>query len=272
MRARNEYFEADRDLEVAHEEMAFILDDEVGTKYVIRETLVFTKVKTSLANAYEFSKRNNPEILASKVLKDTSERDYEVAFRENLPLPKFSVSLGSYRQVFGRSTYNADYTTFNGGSNIELVATLNASWTIYGEDGFFNKRKLEISHLNKEIANRRFLRQNDLTRSHIKRIYEKIINYEKQIELLEVRTDNSRKTFDIVLENYSRKKSSFVNFLHALRDYNDSETDLIRAKFNHLNNKVLLATFSGIEDFPSERFEALAKKKENIDDILEENN
>ena len=60
------------------------------------------------------------------------------------------------------------------------------------------------------------------------------------------------------MDNYIDKKCRFVDFKHALEDMSTTKTNLSKAKFAHLKQKVLLANAMGIDDFPGEKFEQLA--------------
>ena len=152
-----------------------------------------------------------------------------------------------------------------------MVATINATWTIYGYAGFLNKRDLQEASLNKGIASRNFLEANDFVSAQLHILFDKINNYQKQINILESRLKNARKTFDVALDNYTKKKANFTDFLHALRDFTETEISNANTKFQHLKAKVELASMAGVEDFPGERFEALALKTKSLDDIMREN-
>jgi len=270
LRAQADYYDAKRELEQAHEQLAFLVDDPIGTHYVLGEKLEFRPIKSEFGGALELSSRNSPPILDAKLGEEVSIRKLEVAQRENMPLPKFSVDLGAYSQSFGRSQNTQGYETLPGSSNIELVVTLNATWTLYGEKGLLNHRTLAKAAIDRGIAERNLLLQKDYTSAQIRIIYNRILNYEKQIIALEARANNARKTYDLVMDNYTKSRARFTDFLHALRDLTESETALVQKKLAHLKDKVTLANTSGVEDFPGERFEDLALKTKNVEEVLDE--
>ncbi|MBI2520560.1 MAG: TolC family protein [Bdellovibrio sp.] len=271
LKAQQEYYTAKNDLEQAQEELGHQIDDGPGTRYVYQESLEYKDSKVEFDEAYELAKKNSPAILNTKVQQEVADRRLEKARRENLPLPKFTIDLGAYSQTFGRSTYVQDYQTSAGNSSIEMVATVNATWTLYGDAGFLNKRDLQEASLNKGIASRNFLEANDFVAAQLHILFDRINNYQKQIGILEPRLKNARKTFDVALDNYTKKKANFTDFLHALRDFTETEISNANTKFQHLKAKVELASMTGVEDFPGERFEALALKAKSLDDIMREN-
>jgi len=270
LRAQSDYYDARRDLEQAQEELAFLVDDNSGTRYVIQEALEYRDSKVELNEANDMAKRNSPTILSAKLNEDVAERRLDKARRNNLPLPKFSINFGAYTQSFGRSTYTQDYNSANNNSSVELVATIDATWTLYGDAGFFNYRDLQEAGLNKRIADRQFLRSNDFVLTQIKILHDRIKNYEKQLSALETRVKNSRKTYDVALDTYTKNRARFPDFLLALRDLTESEIAYARARFQHLKAKVEMANWTGVEDFPGERFEDLAQKTKSFEDVVDE--
>ena len=270
LRAQEEYYTARSDLDRTQEELAFLVHDDPGTRYVYQETLEYKDSKVEFSEAEEMAKKNSPAILSAKVQEEVADRHLEKARRSNLPLPKFSIDLGAYSQTFGRSAYTQTYETAPGSSAIEMVATINATWTLYGGSGFFNKRDLEEASLSKEIASRNFLKSNDYVLGQLHILFDKLSNYQKQMSILEPRLKNARKTFDVAMDNYTKKKANFVDFLEALRDFTESEIAYASTKFEHLKTKVELASMAGVEDFPGERFETLALKAKTLDDILKD--
>ncbi|OFZ14795.1 MAG: hypothetical protein A2X86_19285 [Bdellovibrionales bacterium GWA2_49_15] len=271
LRVQEEYYTAKSNLDQAQEQLGNLIDDDPGTRYVYQETLEYKDSKVEFNEAQEMAKKNSPAVLSTMVQHEVADRKLEKARRENLPLPKFTIDLGAYTQTFGRSTYVQGYQTSAGNSAIEMVATVNATWTLYGDAGFLNKRDLQEASLSKGIAARNFLEANDFVSAQLHILFDKISNYQKQMGILEPRLKNARKTFDVALDNYTKKKANFTDFLHALRDFTEAEISNANTKFQHLKAKVELASMAGVEDFPGERFEALALKAKSLDDIMKEN-
>ena len=74
--------------------------------------------------------------------------------------------------------------------------------------------------------------------------------------------ESSEKSFNIIMENYLARKTSFINYKSALRDLTNYRASLAQAINTHLRNKVTLATTIGVDDFPGENFELLAKREQ----------
>ena len=270
LRSQQEYYEAKRQLDVSQETLAYLLDDPPGTRYVISETLKFEKIEVNLDSALELAAKNYPGVLEAKNSYDIAERSLEIARRSNLPLPKFTIDFGIHNFAYGKNTYDGSYATDNG-TNIELVATLNATWTIFGEKGLFNTRSLEQSHLQRGRSSRDLLRNKDLAQSFVRRLYDQIMTTQKQIVVVESRSENARKTYNSTLDNYTKGKTEFMNYYHALREHMESQVAVAETSYLHLQQKIYLARYAGLENFPGERFESLAAKTSSLEEIIDSN-
>ena len=256
--AQNDYHEAKMNSDIADENMAYMIVDDTGTKYILNETLDYKRVKITLDETIELAKKNNPTLLNNQVTIQNAERSYDVAVKENLPLPKLSVDLGAYNKRFGSTTNRTVFENQAGNGDIELVASINASWSISGEDGLFNSNKLAISRLNKEISLKEFEKNTHYTQSLVRQTFKNILSLQNQMAILEARVPTLQKTFDIVLENYLAQKVKYNDYHLALRDLISTRILFEEIKLRHLKEKILLAKLAGLEDFPGENFEQLA--------------
>ena len=68
------------------------------------------------------------------------------------------------------------------------------------------------------------------------------------------------RAYDLILERYTAKKTPWINVSRALEEFAKSQIELDRLKFEHLEEKVDLASTIGVEDFPGDNFENLAKR------------
>jgi outer membrane protein TolC len=109
LKAQNDYHDAKISADTADENMAFLIADEMGTKYVLNEGLEYRRIKITLDDSISISAKNNPTLLTNKTLIENAERSYDVALKENMPLPKFSVNLGAYNKKFGPTTNSTTY-------------------------------------------------------------------------------------------------------------------------------------------------------------------
>ena len=256
--AQNDYHEAKMNSDIADENMAYMIVDDVGTKYILNETLDYKRVKVTLDESLDLARKNNPTLLNNQVSIQNAERSYDVAVKENLPLPKLSVDLGAYNKRFGAANNRTVFENTAGNGNIELVASINATWALTGEDGLFNSNKLAISRINKEISIKEFEKNTHYTQSTVRQTFKNILSLHNQMAILEARVPTLQKTFDIVLENYLAQKVKFNDYHIALKDLITTRLLFEETKFRHLKEKIILAKLAGIEDFPGENFEQLA--------------
>src|SRR5690606_27506761 len=115
-------------------------------------------VKISIDEAMRLSENTNPSVRDAMASVERAKRLHDLALRENLPLPKFSVDLGAYDYRYGSGLNSTRYRT-GSGSSIELVASVNASWSLTGEGGLLNGRKTTKALLQKHLAHTELARE-----------------------------------------------------------------------------------------------------------------
>jgi len=260
LKAQNDYHDSKIQSDIADENMAFLIADEVGTRYVLNEIMDYRRIKISLEDTLNLAIQRNPTLLNSKTTLDVAEREYDVALKENMPLPKFSVNLGAYNKRFGPTTNRTVYETYGGSGNVELVASVNATWALTGEDGLFNSNKLAISRMGKEIAFKELDKNRHFTNSYVRQTYQNILSYQNQLLILEARLPSLQKSFDTILENYLGGKTKYNDFHLALVELTETRILFEQTRLNHLKEKLTLAKLAGLEDFPGENFEQLATR------------
>lgn len=260
LKAQSEYHSAKMRSDQADETMAITIADPIGTKYVINENLDFKRIKLSLDEALNQIDSANPTILSLNTKVKISERSLDVARKENLPLPKFTVGLGAYAHRFGSSTNSTRYETYSDSGNIELVATINATWDLLGADGVFNSNKLAIKRIEKELTEKEIQKSRHEISSLVRQTYSNILSLQNQIVILEARLQGHEKTFEAIKENYLSGKSPFYDYVWSLNDLILAKETFVSIKFQHLKEKLTLAKLMGVEDFPGENFERLAQR------------
>jgi outer membrane protein TolC len=260
LRAQNDFHEAKIQSDLADENMSYLIADDVGTKYILNETMDYKRIKIPLDDALNLAVQRNPTLLNNKTSVDVAEREYDVALKENMPLPKFSVNLGAYNKRFGPTTNSTVYETYGGSGNIELVAAVNATWALTGEDGLFNTNKLAISRMGKEIAFKELDKNRHFTQSYVRQTYQNILSLQNQVLILEARIPTLQKSFDTILENYLSGKTKYNDFHLALEELTTTKVLYEQTRLSHLKEKLNLAKLSGMEDFPGENFEQLATR------------
>ncbi len=260
LKSQNDYHDAKIVADQADEGVAFQIADSIGTKYVINENLDYKRIKVSLEEVLEFATKNNPTLLTNKVVIDNTLRDYDVALKENMPLPKFTINLGAYNHRFGPTTNTTRYETYSDGGNVELVASINTTWAITGQDGFLNSNRLATSRINRDIASKEFEKNTHYTQSMIRQTYKTILSLQNQVVILEARLPSLQKTFDTILDNYLSGRTKFYDFSISLSDLTTTKIFYEQIKLQHLREKLTLARLAGIEDFPGENFELLATR------------
>lgn len=215
-----------------------------------------------MADAVGIAKENNPEVRESNKDVKNAKRSYQIQLRENLPLPKFTVNLGAYNHTFAPGVHTTRYNSGLTGNQIDVVATINATWSITGVGGFLNQRTTRRAFIDRSRSFSELTEARHKTQSDIQRAYYKIKTYEQQIRILEAASVTNTTTFDVVLENYLNRKTPYINFQDSLLEAVASDIGLAELYFAHTREKVLLAQEMGVDEFPGKSFESLAKPAE----------
>lgn len=261
LRAQTEFYQARVHRQRASEMMAEILADPASTHYSIQESIRFRSLNLGLEEAKNLARQASPSVLDASTDLKIATRGHDLARRENLPLPTISMNLGAYRHGFGEGRNNSTrYETYPGSSDIEVVASLNATWPLLGRGGPLNSRRLQQSYLDKRISQVNWQNSQHEIFSQIQQYIYSIDHLETQIEILEARNTSLKRTFDTVLQNYINGNSSFQDFRQVLIEKIEARELRAVSLFQHLRDKVELASTIGIEDFPGENFEDLINR------------
>lgn len=260
LRSQTDYQESLFDVSLQEEEMANLLGDEWRGSYRTVEQLKFVSVNTSLDEALKLAEEQSVDYRNAKLQYDNASRSYEKTLKDNLPLPKLSFNMGTYRTGFDPEGSSYNYQTSPGNRNIELVAAINMNWTLLGEGGFFNSRVNQQAFLNKRIAEINFFNVRRLLEVKIRTIYKTLRFLEQKVEIAQFQHKNAQSNYDSVLDNYSAGTATFADIKIAIDNLVNSFVNSENVKYQHLLKKLELADYMGLEDFPGENFEQLAQR------------
>ena len=267
LQAKAEFLEAHSNYQAAlydyyNQQQIFskLIGDELQTTYKPLSTLKFRPIAIGSIESEKLVIRNQPEILDAKLAVENANRDYQKALKENLPLPKFSLKLGSYQRPFSSSGYEDNYNTLSDSKNIEIAASLNMTWTVFGSDGFFNSRVTESSYYKKRIAEIKLKEQFRESRVANNLTHSRIIYLEKQYNVDETKLKNARKVFDKTIDNYIASRTKFADVKQVLEHLRDSSINYENTKYAHLLEKITYVSLMGLDDFPGEKFDNLVEK------------
>ena len=260
--AQNEYHQVRVEAVGEDENMANLLGDTLDTSYYVSEDLVFKKVNLLAQDAISYALSKNSDLLNQKARMQIEQRKYDLALTDTLPLPKFTVDLGTYSYDWTKNGLGNDYKTSNTTGRVELVASLNATWPIFGEGGFFKTRSTYRDFLEKRIEEEKFYDVKRRVELKIRSLYRSLIFQENKVEITSLRIENSQKNFDATLDNYVAGRARFTELKDSLDELKQASTEFESSKFEHLMAKLNLAKEIGQEDFPGENFESLARSKD----------
>jgi len=260
LKAQQYYNSAQDDIFEQESNLSTLIGSD-NTKFVLIDVLRFRKVPVTNLEAKQKSLIGNEHIRNSKIELENAVRSYEIAKKENLPLPKFSINLGTYKKFLGKDHPGTGFETHDGNNDIELAASVNMTWDLFGSEGFFNEKKREESFINKRIAEIRLRSYKDRAQSKASSLVDNLISLERNYDVSLLRKENGKKSLDTTIDNYIAGKSPFINFSEQLENYSESQINLENVKFQHLVKKMELAETMGIEDFMGASFEDLGIKR-----------
>ena len=260
LRSQTEYQESLYDVGLQEEEMANLLGDEWRGSYRTTEQLKYVSVNTTMEEALKLSQEQSVDYRNAKLQYDNSSRTYEKTLKDNLPLPKFSFNMGTYRTGFDPDGTSWQYQTADGNRNVELVAAIDMKWTLLGEGGFFNSRDNQQSYLNKRIAEINYFNIKRQLEVKVRTIYKTLRYLEQKVDISQYQHKNAQSNYDSVLDNYIAGKATYSDIKLAIDNLVISHVNTENVKYEHLLKKLELADYMGLEDFPGENFEQLAQR------------
>lgn len=251
-------YQAAKDLvNTIERELSYLINDPTSTNYHINEKIKFTRLKGKRQTLISLAKKNNSNILDVKNELLTSDRSYQIEKKDNLPLPKISLNLGAYKYQFDDNFQKSHFENSLGSDGVDLVATINASWTLTGPGGLFNSRRKHKALLNKNIAIKKLVQSKHNVENVITTLFKRIQYFERNQPILTTSVQTNIKSFDVVLDNYTAKRTRFINLKEALTDKTDKEIELLTNTLEHAKTKIFIAKISGIDDLPGESLEQL---------------
>ena len=260
LNSQTEYQNALFNVSIQEEEMANLLGDEYRGAYRTTEELKYVSVNVQMEEALRYAQEQSVDYRNAKVQYDTASRSFEKQLKDNLPLPKFSFNLGSYRTGFDPEGTSWNYQTTPGNRNIELVAAIDMRWTLIGEGGLFNSRDNKQAFLNKRIAEINYFNVKRTLEVKVRTIFKTLRFLEQKVEISLGQYKNAQKNYDSVLDNYIGGRATYADIKFAIDNLVLSKTNAENAKYEHLLKKLELADYMGLEDFPGENFEQLATR------------
>lgn len=257
LRAQTEYQQSLFDVGHEEERLSNFLGDEYQSNYKTTEQLRFTTLSTSVEQALSQAMQTSPPYRDAKVQYENAQRFYEKVIKDNLPLPKFTLGMGSYSQQFAPAGNNwlRDTPT---GRNVEMVAAVNMSWTLIGEKGLFNSRENKRAYLDKRIAEIQFYNAKREIDVRIKTLIRTIKFLEQKVTISDYQDKNARSNFDSTLKNYTTGRTDFPQIKLSLDNWVLSLINREDVKLDHLKKKLELAEIMGLDDLPGDNFDTLA--------------
>lgn len=258
--AKDQYAQSQIDTSIASSQINYRMQYSHDTSYIITEELNYKSLKLTEGEASKLSHANNSSVKDARTDLHNNKRNYELQKKNNLPLPKISLNLGSYRHNFGSSNNFARYKTTDDRKDISIVASVNATWSIFGDGGFFNSRKTKKAFIKSKLSNLGLQETKLSTTNLITQSYRRINYLEQHLKQLIIQVNNMQQIFDIAINNYINKKTTFLTVSTSLNDLIRSKVDLENSKYFHIKEKITLSDLVMLEDFPGENFEKSVKK------------
>jgi outer membrane protein TolC len=258
LRSQTEYQQAGFDVGLEEESMSNLLADEYRGSYRSNEQLRYVPVNTTIEESLKLAQEQSIDYRNAKLAYDNASRSYEKALKDNLPLPKFSFNLGTYRQNWGADSRSWNYQTQPGNKNVEVVAAIDMRWTLLGEGGFLNSRQNQQAFLTKRITEINFFNTRRALEVKVKTIFKTLRFLEQKVDIAVFQYKNAQSNYDSVLDNYIAGRAEYSDIKFAVDNLVISHVNSENVKYDHLLKKLELSDYMGLEDFPGENFLLLA--------------
>ncbi|NQZ20331.1 MAG: TolC family protein [Bdellovibrionales bacterium] len=255
LKAQNDYQQAKINKENKDEAIALLIVDKPGTRYLLKDEMRYQRISYPLQSALEMGERDARNVLDAKVDVKQAQRELKLARLLNLPLPQFDLNLGAYTHTFGPATHESRYDTNLDGSNLDIVASDSATWTLFGTNGLLNGRRTDQRALDRQRTFNRLFQAINQVKTGIQQSYINIKFLENHIRVLEARVPTVKKMYDSTLDNYLSKKTSFINFQDTLEQMVETQSLMSQYKYLHMRSKLGLSELIGKENIPGENFE-----------------
>jgi len=260
LRSQTEYQQSLFDVGIEEERLANFMGDDYRGQYRSTEQLKYVTLNTSMNEALKFAQEQSIDYRNAKLAYDNATRSYDKTLKDNLPLPKFTFNMGTYRTGFDPEGTSWNFETTAGNRNVELVAAIDMRWTLLGEGGFFNSRDNQRSFLNKRITEIAFYNTRRELDVKVRTIYRTLRFLEQKVDIAQYQHKNAQSNYDSVLDNYIGGRASYTDMKLAIDNLVVSHINTENVKYDHLLKKLELSDFMGLEDFPGENFESLATR------------
>lgn len=257
LRSQTEYQQSLFDIGQEEQKMADLLGDEYRPAYRTQEQLKYSPITTTPEEGITTAFDRSPVYRDAKVAYETATRTYEKTIKDNLPLPKFSVGMGTYQQQFNGGG-NSWLRQTDADHNVQMVAAVNMSWTLIGEGGLFNSRVNKQAYLDKRITEIKFYNAKRAIEVQIRTLMRTIKFLEQKVVIAEYQQKNARSSYDSAVSNFSAARTGFPQVKLALDNWIISDMNTLTVKYEHLQKKLELAQVMGVDDLPGENFETLA--------------
>lgn len=263
LRAQADYHQAKSDQESAERNLGELLNDPIDTRYRFTEQLKMMRIKATLEELLAQAEKNNPHILDANTAILLSERQYDLAKKDSLPLPKISLKVGAYKYQFDDNHSTTKFENDLGTDSVEMVATLNATWDIMGSNGFFNQRQRKEAVLLRNQAIKTKEKNIHSSTNSVKSLFRQAQHFERLQDILDAEVISLRSAFDVILDNYTTGKTRFLDLQRALEERSSREVHAVENKYLHAKAKLLLARLAGLDDLPGESLENLTEYSAN---------
>jgi len=252
--AQENYHQARQELKAASFELAKLIIDKSDKILTPLNDIQFFPIAYNIEHLQEIAEANNENILNTKLNIKTTKREYQKEVRNNLPLPKITLNLGAYKHHFAANSSRTHYQTGPSQSSVDLVATINASWTIMGENGLFNKRTLRKSHLNHIVEKTKLKNFRHSIKTSVKKFFNDLKYLSRLIKISKTKLKTNKNQYDIIFNQYTKKQTTFINYQDALVSYINEQVNMTNYLISYISTKISIASAIGTVNLPNENF------------------
>ncbi|MCM0604981.1 MAG: TolC family protein [Xanthomonadaceae bacterium] len=253
LNAKNQFIDLDRSVQQQRWALNLLMGEPLTNVYVLKTDLEYTPLQLEADDAHKLFMENSPTVRDARVGVKTFELILSRAEKDRLPLPTISLSALSVR--YGNSYWGDTKTyTASGSGNIDFVTSLNFSIPLYGPGGFLGKRTIETARINRDNADLAFQKTMMESEIGIQSLFVVIKQQEQAVGINKESIQNASKLLETLFSNFSRSGANRLELRDAINQARSIEFNYKDAILSHLERKLALAKFIGVDHLPGEFF------------------
>lgn len=260
LNAKNQFIDLDRSVQQQQWNLNLLMGEPITNSYILKTDLEYTPLQLELDDAYKLFIENSPFARDSVLNLKTNELILSRAEKDRLPLP--TIKLSGLTVTYGNNYWgdrrayetSGGVSSTSGSGNFDIVTSVNFTIPLYGPNGFLNKRVIESARINRDNADLAYQKTMMQSQVDIQTFFIFIKQQEQSVAINKESIQNASKLLETLFSNFSRSGASRLELRDAINQARSVEFSYKDAILSHLERKLALAKYIGVDHLPGEFF------------------